>query len=470
MVKCPLFLLHLCLAHQFVLSFAACIYEFQTNRWFYNGSVSKTVNGRACAKWKFRNASVGVLPSHNFCRNPSDQSAEMWCYANGKKEYCDVGIPASPLCSNLPPSPSTVKCKPPYERQGDKIIGGKAATPHEFPFFAVLLDRQMNVFCGGSLVHRNYVLTAAHCNCLNPGVPASDITVKINVHDIKNNDRCVEVLKVSRKIPHPMYDRQSKFDYCLLELASPSSYSPVQLYTNSSKGNSSVDDYRTIFDSGDFEAVRRMLYITGFGAKTSPYVTYPVLLQKTQVPIVETLPCLAQYDLPQGEDRICAGYFGGLIDSCGGDSGGPLFERGATGFVLVGVVVGGGTVCARGAGEYGVYGRVSYVNDWIQTTINCGAVTRCYDCTAAGCAWVQEKNLLSMGCTLSCESLPTSSYSCYTKRAQCPEVAVLEVGTCSGRCLQSQRGVYTSNKPPCRCDPMCLVREDCCADWAYQCS
>ena len=48
------------------------------------------------------------------------------------------------------------------ESAGDRIVGGSEARPHEFPFMAAL-RRHGRLFCGGSLLDRRHVLTAAHC-------------------------------------------------------------------------------------------------------------------------------------------------------------------------------------------------------------------------------------------------------------------------------------------------------------------
>lgn len=46
-----------------------------------------------------------------------------------------------------------------------RIVGGFEATRHQFPYQVglVLHLTSGNSFCGGSLVSKNYVMTAAHC-------------------------------------------------------------------------------------------------------------------------------------------------------------------------------------------------------------------------------------------------------------------------------------------------------------------
>jgi len=62
---------------------------------------------------------------------------------------------------------------------------------------------------------------------------------------------------------------------------------------------------------------------------------------------------------------ICAGYEDGRIDSCLGDSGGPLIRRRGEKIELLGITSFGTGECAV-PGEVGVYARVSEYRSWFE--------------------------------------------------------------------------------------------------------
>jgi hypothetical protein len=44
-----------------------------------------------------------------------------------------------------------------------RIYGGEDAKDGRFPYYVALVDNNMNLICGGSLIASDMVLTAAHC-------------------------------------------------------------------------------------------------------------------------------------------------------------------------------------------------------------------------------------------------------------------------------------------------------------------
>ena len=64
--------------------------------------------------------------------------------------------------------------------------------------------------------------------------------------------------------------------------------------------------------------------------------------------------------------RLCAGLSEGGVDSCNGDSGGPLLQGSAGRWVQLGIVSYGTPNCGR-PGAYGVYTRIAAFRDWIDS-------------------------------------------------------------------------------------------------------
>ena len=87
------------------------------------------------------------------------------------------------------------------------------------------------------------------------------------------------------------------------------------------------------------------------------------MVLEVSVPVVTKETCQAAHSgITDG--MLCAGGEAGK-DSCQGDSGGPLTYKEGSQHVLIGDVS-FGDGCAN-AGSYGVYGRISYYRNWIES-------------------------------------------------------------------------------------------------------
>lgn len=232
------------------------------------------------------------------------------------------------------------------------IVGGVEAQKGELPFQASLQSASGSHFCGGSLIKRNWVLTAAHC------VQRWNVNNKVilGLHD-RSDKTGAEIFTAKRVIPHPQYNGSTlDYDYALLELSGDSALRTIEL--NNTEIQIPEQDSQDVIN----------VWTSGWGATNEGSYSLPRILNKVEVPLVTTAACNATtaYNGEVTERMICAGYKQGGKDSCQGDSGGPLYiARGNGDFSLVGVVS-WGQGCAR-PNKYGVYAKVNSVTDWIAT-------------------------------------------------------------------------------------------------------
>lgn len=230
-----------------------------------------------------------------------------------------------------------------------RILGGTVVPTGAYPWMAAILtrggDTYFDQYCGGSLIHANWVMTAAHCVV---DEPESQVEVLLGQEDLDGSggDR----ISVKRVIVHPDYFQAEDPDIALLELSRPATQTPLPLLREPS----------VLDDPGHIARV------IGWGL-IGPDGIAPNDLMQVDLPIVSHSICNAAYDGTLVEETmLCAGPAAGGKDSCQGDSGGPLFvANGNSGWLQAGIVS-FGDECGM-AGSYGVYTRVSGQVAWVQS-------------------------------------------------------------------------------------------------------
>jgi Ca2+-binding RTX toxin-like protein len=258
------------------------------------------------------------------------------------------------------------------ESTDPRIVGGiEVDPPGKYPFIVALVfasepDTYWGQFCGGTLIDAWWVLTAGHCVSFTAANQAWEVDVVVGRHDLRfgTDGERIGVADIFR---HPGYDNATLAnDLALLRLErAATAGSPLALAASADAA---------WFEPGDPATV------IGWGATDgNPPGTpqYPDTLREVQVPIVSDADCAAVYGsdflLP---DQICAGdLVNGGIDSCYGDSGGPLFVDTGGGYLHVGIVS-TGEGCAL-PGFPGIYTRTATYTEWVEGIMAANPVPAC---------------------------------------------------------------------------------------------
>ncbi|MFN8441538.1 MAG: trypsin-like serine protease [Caldilineaceae bacterium] len=249
------------------------------------------------------------------------------------------------------------------------IVGGTEAAPGAWPWMVALVHTGSSAFdgqfCGGSLIHAQYVLTAAHCTYTQDSPNSSEremlpSEVFVIVGDYRLTDVEGQRINVKRIIRHPGYVSATQDnDLALFELVTPAN--PAN----------TIDLIAA--DRNDLLSEGRMSTVIGWGL-TIPNnnSAFPDVLRQVSVPIVPLEACWDSYGLINGEvtvNMLCAGLIEGGKDSCQGDSGGPLmtFDGSTQLWKQIGIVS-WGTGCAEPK-YYGIYTNLSKYAAWISEQI-----------------------------------------------------------------------------------------------------
>lgn len=252
-----------------------------------------------------------------------------------------------------------------------RIVGGNHTYEGEFPW-AVSIQRHGNHHCGGVIVGRRWILTAAHCvrsqlvgNLLirTGGQTLSRSSNSLNSH--MERDYFVEQIV--------MHDDFSRYD----------NLTASQMKSSANTNNADIALLKLKHDIHWNELVWPVCFpnkragnfsghdaiVIGWGKLNEKSEDFSNDLQKVKLTIIDNKVCQnwfrqAGREMPIDERIICAGFKNGGKDACHGDSGGPLLSRINGQYVVVGVVS-TGIGCARPLLP-GLYSRVSSYIGWIE--------------------------------------------------------------------------------------------------------
>jgi len=211
------------------------------------------------------------------------------------------------------------------ERRGrhnnkNRIVGGMETGEVEFPWMVMLRITSSggsSSLCGGTIINRNYIMTAGHCVFEgNSVVSPNKIKVYIEKHEAADGGVRVEVERVDL---HKSFDwRTKKNDISLLKLKSPLTFSakvgPVCLPDEKHRPRSTSK-----------------VMAIGWGKQGAWDKGGSKTLQKVNLNLYSTKKCKEIYEELEETMRIFMNNLCTLNtdgrDACSGDSGGPLVYK-----------------------------------------------------------------------------------------------------------------------------------------------
>lgn len=231
--------------------------------------------------------------------------------------------------------------KPKPAKKIDYVISGRDASAGEYPFMVTLYYRQpfstkkpdlyTQHFCGGVLINKDWVLTAAHCaNTYR----RSNIGVAFNVLNLKDEVDKSNLRTVSKLIPHEDYDPK-------YNTVNPNDIALIKL----NKSFTGVNPIR--LNSDDISVYGKNGTILGWGYVSSSSQKAEIL-QEGEI----------SYDYYSDSSVLTSST---VTRPQSYDSGGPLLAKVGNEFYSIGVI---NQTVNRGTDSY--YANVSAFIDWIE--------------------------------------------------------------------------------------------------------
>ncbi|XP_060601291.1 tryptase-2-like [Ruditapes philippinarum] len=250
-----------------------------------------------------------------------------------------------------------------------RVIGGHITTIDSYPWMVSMYsDLIKQPWCGGTLISSEWVVTAAHC-FRPPFNQPSTWTMHMGKNNasgfaeyIDEQVRGISELKIHTGFNFSRNDFRFDNDIALIKLDQEvifnSHTSPLCLVKSTDRME-------------DLLKPETRCSITGYGISDMGNARREEnALHVADVPLVDKETCLRVKDYKNqvSDNMICAGLEDGGVDTCLGDSGGPLQCQINNKWYQVGITSWGPVRCAEPR-KPGVYTDISKYTEWIYREI-----------------------------------------------------------------------------------------------------
>ncbi|XP_051815195.1 granzyme B-like isoform X4 [Acanthochromis polyacanthus] len=184
------------------------------------------------------------------------------------------------------------------------IVGGRVSKPHSRPYMASLQFGKHHS-CGGILIRKDFVLTAAHCK------DQQEMTVVLGAHDITKKEKSQQRIQVAKYYPHPKFNGKHDYDIMLLQLKNNATLNryvkPIGLPKKNGKVPANVN-----------------CTVAGWG-RTGADSPASNVLRETTEKMQFSDECKRKWQQYfNSKNMICTKFSKKMGGVCQGDSGGPL--------------------------------------------------------------------------------------------------------------------------------------------------